>query len=125
MNVREIIEGCRRDGVALSVTDDNLVRYLGNEYSVGYWLPIIAENKPAIIAELSKSIVSVAVVRCCNSCRHCATPGRSAGYCAGREDLPPAYGINHPLRKLPADAGVSCQSWAPFDLFDDVLSPTN
>lgn len=124
MDVREIIEGCGRDGVALSVTDDNLVRYLGSEYAVGYWLPIIAENKPAIVAELTKSIAAVPVVRCCKTCRHLASPGFSSGYCAGRDDLPPAYGINHPLRKLPEDSGVTCGEWSPDGFFNDQRAMT-
>lgn len=44
----------------------------------------------------------------CNLCRHYARPGQSSGYCSARNDLPRAYGINHPLRKLPADAGAAC-----------------
>ena len=44
----------------------------------------------------------------CNLCRHYARPGQSSGYCSARNDLPRAYGINHPLRKLPADAGAPC-----------------
>jgi hypothetical protein len=32
----------------------------------------------------------------------------SAGYCATRTDLPAAYGTNHPLHHLPADAGADC-----------------
>jgi len=53
-------------------------------------------------------------------CRWCALhrrPGRAPGYCAspGRDDLPPAYGIHHPLRKLPADQGASCASYTPHD----------
>ncbi len=40
----------------------------------------------------------------CSDCRHLRRPGRSDGLCAGgRDDLMPAYGANHPLRKLPAD----------------------
>ncbi len=47
----------------------------------------------------------------CRDCRHFAKPGHSSGYCAGRDDLPLAYGANHPLRKLPDDGGASCQHW--------------
>jgi hypothetical protein len=32
-----------------------------------------------------------------------------------REDLPPAFGINHPLRRLPADNGESCPDWDAMD----------
>lgn len=46
-----------------------------------------------------------------DGCRHFARPGLSAGYCAGRDDLPLAYGTHHPLRKLPTDCGRDCASY--------------
>lgn len=51
-------------------------------------------------------------------CKHCAmrrVPGLSyPGHCGGdRDDLPPAYGEGHPLRKLPADWGRSCTKFVP------------
>lgn len=52
----------------------------------------------------------------CNTCAHRARPGLSdEGYCAGRSDLPRAYGADstHPLRQLPADGGVNCDAWEP------------
>lgn len=47
----------------------------------------------------------------CKTCTHLRQPGRvDVGYCAGdRDDLAPAYGANHPLRKLPADGGKNCK----------------
>lgn len=45
----------------------------------------------------------------CTTCHHWSRPGLSTGYCSGRPDLPPAYGENHPLRRLPADNGATCQ----------------
>ena len=46
----------------------------------------------------------------CKSCRHFRKPGRvDVGYCAGRDDLPCAYGANHPLRQLPKDGGARCE----------------
>ena len=52
-------------------------------------------------------------------CKHCAdrrVPGLSyPGYCGGaREDLEPAYGPGHPLKKLPADWGRSCEMFVSF-----------
>jgi len=44
----------------------------------------------------------------CGLCHHFARPGLSRGYCGGRDDLPPAYGKNHPLRRLPEDGGATC-----------------
>jgi len=51
------------------------------------------------------------------SCRTCAHRshwpllGKEPGYCGGRGDLPPAYGPNHPLRRLPADRGATCANY--------------
>lgn len=50
-------------------------------------------------------------VKACRDCQHFARPGKSDGYCGGRDDLPLAYGANHPLRRLPADGGASCSQW--------------
>lgn len=52
-----------------------------------------------------------APVASCRTCRHLGRPGLSAGYCGGRDDLPPAYTAGHPLRRLPDDGGASCTSW--------------
>ncbi len=54
--------------------------------------------------------------RGCSTCRHRKRPGLSAGYCGGgRDDLPAAYGLHHPLRKLPDDQGVTCASYQTFE----------
>ena len=53
----------------------------------------------------------VGTVKACRCCQHFARPGKSEGYCSGRDDLPLAYGANHPLRRLPADGGKSCEAW--------------
>ncbi len=50
-------------------------------------------------------------VKACRCCEHFARPGKSDGYCSGRGDLPLAYGVNHPLRRLPADRGATCNQW--------------
>lgn len=52
-----------------------------------------------------------APVASCRTCRHLGRPGLSAGYCGGRDDLPPAYTAGHPLRRLPDDGGASCTTW--------------
>ena len=46
--------------------------------------------------------------RGCRVCGHFSRPGQSAGYCGGRDDLPPAYGPGHPLKQLPHDGGAAC-----------------
>jgi hypothetical protein len=53
----------------------------------------------------------VGTVKACPDCQHFARPGKSDGYCSGRDDLPLAYGSNHPLRRLPVDRGASCDQW--------------
>lgn len=52
--------------------------------------------------------------RGCRTCVHRRRPGLSDGYCGGdRTDLPPAYGVGHPLRVLPSDSGAECGQWLP------------
>ena len=48
-------------------------------------------------------------VKACQCCQHFSRFGD--GYCGGRDDLPLAYGANHPLRRLPADRGATCDQW--------------
>lgn len=50
-------------------------------------------------------------VRGCRACAWLRRPGLSGGYCAGRDDLPRAYGQHHPLRRLPDDGGMGCGSF--------------
>lgn len=111
MKLNQIIDGCHRDGVSLSVTDDGQLRYSGGQYAIDYWLPLLREHKAAIVASLTEP--AGPIVRGCLSCRHRVRPGRSGGYCAARDDLLPAYGINHPLKKLPGDGGEFCSAWEP------------
>lgn len=72
------------------------------------WLAILAARD--VIESKSVDLVPP-VARGCDTCKERHRPGDSPGYCAGREDLAPAYGKNHPLRVLPADGGVSCSNW--------------
>lgn len=44
----------------------------------------------------------------CRRCRHFRWPGRSEGYCTGRDDLPIVYGF---LRALPDDEGRRCEAF--------------
>ena len=75
-------------------------RSIANERGITVVLPVI--TKPT----------SITVATGCKSCRHRKRPGRSdPGYCSGRDDLPAAYGLHHPLRKLPDDQGASCASY--------------
>jgi len=59
---------------------------------------------------------SQSTARGCSTCRYRKRPGLSAGYCGGgRDDLPAAYGLHHPLRKLPDDQGAGCASYLPHE----------
>ena len=55
-----------------------------------------------------------APVPTCDTCASFRRPGLSDGYCGGgaRPDLPKAYGLHHPLRRLPPDGGTGCPAWA-------------
>ena len=55
----------------------------------------------------------IPVLRRCHTCKH---HSHKLHYCGGnREDLPLAYGVNHPLRKLPKDNGATCGKWLDAD----------
>jgi hypothetical protein len=53
MTPHEMIEKSRTEGARVTVTGDGQVRLLGPASVVARWAPIIAENKPAIIAALT------------------------------------------------------------------------
>lgn len=75
---------------------------------------IAAERGITVVLPVITKPTSITVATGCKSCRHRRMPGLSAGYCGGgRDDLPAAYGLHHPLRKLPADQGASCASYLP------------
>jgi hypothetical protein len=44
----------------------------------------------------------------CRRCLHFGRPGLSGGYCTGRDDLAPAYGL---LRELPDEGGARCDDY--------------
>lgn len=117
MNASDILAGCERDGIALSATNDGMVRYSGPDYALRYWLPIVAENKAEILIALEddRRDDGHETVQRCQDCIHFSAPGLSDGYCGQRDDLPPAYGINHPLRRLPDDNGANCSEFEKFD----------
>jgi hypothetical protein len=77
---------------------------------------IAAERGITVVLPVITKPTSITVATGCKSCRHRKRPGRSdPGYCSGRDDLPAAYGLHHPLRKLPDDQGESCPLWRGFD----------
>lgn len=52
----------------------------------------------------------------CRNCAHWQRLKMGATYCSSaRPDLAPAYGQSHPLRRLPADNGATCNHYQPQD----------
>jgi len=110
MNPATIIIQATADGVSLALSAAGTIKARGEAVAVNRWLPLIREHKVDIISEL-QAAANDAAIKVCVECQHFARPGKSEGYCGGRDDLPPAYGANHPLRRLPADGGASCDQW--------------
>lgn len=76
--------------------------------------PVPPQNvKAASVEQSAQESALKPAATSCRTCRHLKRPGLSAGYCGGREDLPPAYGPGHPLRRLPDDRGATCASHTP------------
>ena len=87
-----------------------------DEALVSYPDAVAAEPLPEMLAQSAHEPARQSAARGCSTCRHRKRPGLSAGYCGGgRDDLPGAYGLHHPLRKLPADEGESCASYLPHE----------
>lgn len=102
-------ESDRQEAVALALADP--------EGALTCYRAIAAERGLTVPNAATPVLVSTTTTpgRSCKRCRHRATPGKSEpGYCAERPELPPAYGPNNPLRKLPEDGGASCSKWGPY-----------
>jgi hypothetical protein len=110
MNPAMIIIQATADGLNLALSATGTIKATGEAAAVNRWLPLIREHKVDIISEL-QAAANDSAVTACTECQHFARPGKSGGYCGGRDDLPLAYGANHPLRRLPADGGASCHQW--------------
>lgn len=76
------------------------------------WARWLAKLALADLFEDAPETVPPVAKRDCRDCQHFAKPGRSEGYCAGRDDLAKVFGKNHPLSALPADGGASCARFA-------------
>jgi hypothetical protein len=73
---------------------------------------VAAEPLPEVRTPVRNEVRTETAARGCSTCRHRKRPGLSSpGYCSGRDDLPGAYGLHHPLRKLPDDQGAGCTSY--------------
>ena len=87
-----------------------------DEVLAAYRDAVAAEPLSEMLAQSVQQSVQQSAARNCSTCRHRKRPGLSAGYCGGgRGDLAGAYGLHHPLRKLPADQGASCASYMPHE----------
>ena len=88
-----------------------------DEALAAYRDAVAAEPLPEVrTTPVRNAVRTETAARGCSTCRHRRRPGLSAGYCGGgRDDLPGAYGLHHPLRKLPADEGESCASYLPHE----------
>jgi hypothetical protein len=86
-----------------------------DEALAAYRDAVAAEPLSEMLAQSAQESAQKSAARGCSMCRYRRRPGLSPGYCSGRDDLPPAYGLHHPLRKLPADLGATCASYRPHE----------
>lgn len=84
---------------AIEANDDDLI---------GNWARWLAALSARLLAESTGKAVAADPEQKCRDCTHFATPGRTEGYCGGRDDLVKVYGARHPLSVLPKDGGLSC-----------------
>lgn len=109
-----ILSELRADGLTLTAVDGRLVVEpavrITDEHRA-----LIRAHKAGLLELLQRGGTPRAgECGTCGTCRHMSRPGLSEGYCGGdRPDLQPAYGLHHPLRRLPADHGVTCRRWGP------------
>lgn len=106
----DILSLLLREGLTLTADDDRLIVEPAGSITEQHRAVIRAHK--AELLDLLRSGATPATARgTCGTCRHIRRPGFADGYCAGRTDLLAAYGADHPLRRLPADRGVTCGRW--------------
>lgn len=87
-----------------------------DEALAAYRDAVAAEPLSEMLAQSAQESAQKSAAWGCSTCRHLKRPGLSAGYCGGgRDDLRAAYGLHHPLRKLPDDQGAGCASYQTFE----------
>ena len=128
MNAAAVIHSATAAGLNLKLSNSGNIAVAGDDAVIRRWVAAIREHKPEILillkepnSETSKKPdisevlqspeATAAMDQSCLDCFHFTRPGLSAGYCKGRDDLPLAYGLNHPLRTLPEDGGAACGSF--------------
>lgn len=117
MTPAAILKQALSDGVKITLSDSGTLKATGKQDAVDRWLPTIRAHKAVIVGAIQQGMGATAAndatqpATSCRTCRHLKRPGLSAGYCGERDDLPPAYGPGHPLRRLPDDQGKSCTAW--------------
>lgn len=82
-----------------------------DDVAIRQWSCFLADLACRVLREQAGQLVAPVAEQDCRDCAHFRQPGKSDGYCGGREDLPFAYGPGHPLRLLPKDGGVSCSEF--------------
>lgn len=120
--IRELLTAPQQSGghgeTEESAINDYLQECQSNPNFMHIWLSNAkawkAKQRPKLPPLLTSK--SSAVLRACTTCKHRAIVGIRAVYCGGgRDDLSKAYGINHPLRRLPLDLGLTCEKWLDAD----------
>ena len=105
MVLTDLLNQAQSAGVVLFLDGDRIgVR--GDPAVTAEWLPRLRPYRDEVLAALAARVIDS-----CKFCAHHRRPGIGNRYCGGRPDLPLAYGPGHPLRRLPADLGDSCQSF--------------
>lgn len=112
MIAADVMQAATAEGVQLTLSVVGKLNVSGPALVVTRWLPVLQAHKSGILA-----VLAVSASGGCNVCRHRRRPGLAdPGYCSsGRPDLAPAYGRDHPLRRLPEDGGATCdrfEAWS-------------
>lgn len=106
-----ILSELQAAGLTLTAVDGRLIVEPAGRITDEHRALIRAHKSELLESLKTLDSTEPAAVGFCGLCRHIRRPGIANRYCAGRDDLPPAYGLGHPLRQLPADQGVTCSRW--------------
>lgn len=107
----DILSELRAVGLTLTAVDGRLIVEPAGRITDEHRALIRAHKSELLDLLATAAGTEAAAVAFCGTCRHIRRPGIANRYCAGRDDLLPAYGDGHPLRQLPADQGANCERW--------------